>query len=128
MLAFLSKIQVLPVFSEHRTEDQFLSCQIIRLGHLLPGTKFRLRAIASELLVSHFHRKTALIKSEHSTVSHFLCSNCDYRQKLSAHMLYDLESIRSYVQQRTNIQERLLNKPYVNKVTLSEQNPPLKCC
>ena len=28
----------------------------------------------------------------------------------------------------TNIQERLLNKPYVNEVTLTGQNPPLKYC
>ena len=27
----------------------------------------------------------------------------------------------------TNIQERLLNKPYVNEVTLTGQNPSLKC-
>ena len=26
------------------------------------------------------------------------------------------------------ISERLLNKPYVNEVTLSMQNPVLKCC
>ena len=28
----------------------------------------------------------------------------------------------------TNIQERLLNKPYVNEVTLTGQNPSLKLC
>ena len=28
----------------------------------------------------------------------------------------------------TNIHERLLNKPYVNEVTLTGQNPSLKCC
>ena len=32
------------------------------------------------------------------------------------------------VQQGTNIRERLLNKPYVNEVTLRGQKPPLKCC
>ena len=33
----------------------------------------------------------------------------------------------SNVQQGTNIQERLLNKPYVNEVTLRGQKPTLKC-
>ena len=33
-----------------------------------------------------------------------------------------------YIQQGTNIQERLLNKPYVNDVTLRGQKSPLKCC
>ena len=33
-----------------------------------------------------------------------------------------------YLQQGTNIPERLLNKPYVNEVTLRGQKPPLKCC
>ena len=32
------------------------------------------------------------------------------------------------VQQGTNIHERLLNKPYVNDVTLRGQKSPLKCC
>ena len=30
---FLYKLQF---YCEHRAEDQFLSCQVIRLGHLLP--------------------------------------------------------------------------------------------
>ena len=32
------------------------------------------------------------------------------------------------IQQGTNIEERLLNKPYVNEVTLRGQKPPLKYC
>ena len=32
------------------------------------------------------------------------------------------------IQQGTNIPERLLNKPYVNDVTLRGQKSPLKCC
>ena len=32
------------------------------------------------------------------------------------------------IQQGTNILERLLNKPYVNEVTLRGQKTPLKCC
>ena len=32
------------------------------------------------------------------------------------------------IQQGTNIHERLLNKPYVNDVTLRGQKSPLKCC
>ena len=34
----------------------------------------------------------------------------------------------SIIQLRTNAIVRLLNKPYVNGVTLSGQNSPLKCC
>ena len=34
----------------------------------------------------------------------------------------------SNIQQGTNIHERLLNKPYVNDVTLRGQKSPLKCC
>ena len=33
--------------------------------------------------------------------------------------------VEFHIQQGTNIQERLLNKPYVNEVTLRGQNPPL---
>ena len=33
-----------------------------------------------------------------------------------------------YIHYANLISERLLNKPYVNEVTLSKQNPALKCC
>ena len=33
-----------------------------------------------------------------------------------------------YVHYANLISERLLNKPYVNEVSLRGQNPPLKCC
>ena len=39
-----------------------------------------------------------------------------------------LATLVGKIQQGTNIQERLLNNPYVNEVTLRGQNPPLKCC
>ena len=33
-----------------------------------------------------------------------------------------------HIQLKSNQTERLLNKPYVNQVTLTGQNPPLKYC
>ena len=33
-----------------------------------------------------------------------------------------------HLQLKSNQTERLLNKPYVNEVTLRGQKPPLKCC
>ena len=41
---------------------------------------------------------------------------------------FDSCLIKTILHQGTIIQERLLNKPYVNEVTLRGQNPPLKCC
>ena len=34
----------------------------------------------------------------------------------------------THIQIKSDQTERLLNKPYVNKVTLTKQNPPLKYC
>ena len=34
----------------------------------------------------------------------------------------------STIQIKSDQTERLLNKPYVNEVTLTGQNPPLNCC
>ena len=44
-------------------------------------------------------------------------TNKDYKKRC-------LSKNASNIQQGTNIRERLLNKPYVNEVTLTEQNPP----
>ena len=33
-----------------------------------------------------------------------------------------------YIQLSTSDYKQLLNKPYENEVTLTWQNPPLKCC
>ena len=57
-------------------------------------------------------------KDSHCECFHFQISCSDFIQK----------EICSDIQQGTNIQERLLNKPYVNEVTLRGQKPPLKCC
>ena len=41
---------------------------------------------------------------------------------------YKSSDIQSELQLGTNILERLLNKAYVNEVTLRGQISPLKCC
>ena len=44
----------------------------------------------------------------------------------SIYLLFQI--IDDLLQQGTNIPERLLNKPYVNDVTLRGQKSSLKCC
>ena len=52
-------------------------------------------------------------------------------QKVVGHMLpgptYG-DTLYWYTHLGTNIQERLLNKPYVDEVALTGQKLPLKCC
>ena len=52
----------------------------------------------------------------------------DMRQALNNLQVRLLYTIQAYLQKGTNIRERLLNKPYVNDVTLRGQKSPLKCC
>ena len=46
-------------------------------------------------------------------------------------LYFNVQSIEKkmiYTQTWSNDYKRLLNKPYENEVTLTGQNPPLKCC
>ena len=49
-------------------------------------------------------------------------SGCDKFE--SKNQFYWLYALKTEVQQGTNIRERLLNKPYVNEVTLQGKNHP----
>ena len=53
-----------------------------------------------------------------------LCHNCQIIKSLSLSKLV----LISNIQLKSDQTKRLLNKPYVNEVTLTGQNPPLKYC
>ena len=80
--------------------------------------------------VKNKNEKGRILQKFHRQVS------CTTKQKERENVIWILNTLVpktsrqllfSFIQQGTNIQERLLNKPYVNEVTLRGQKPPLKC-